>query len=236
MNKSRWMLYGALLLATVLPAWGAQPCPARGLPQRINIEYEAIATRSGLMLEGEATLELNHAAGLYTLTTVLTTAGVQWARQVSEGAIHADQLQPRRYSESRLRRADTSTVLDWQAKAVLFADGTRAPTRPGLQDRASALLHLSALQRAQPNAPALEFSVANLRRITTYRFIRHETSTLDLPLGPTEAVRYEYVDTDDGDQLEIWLAPQHCAVPVRIRSRDHRGQNIDQKARAVAVS
>ncbi len=234
MNKRGWMFCGVVLFAAALPVC-AQPCPPQGLPARVSIQYEANASRSGLSLQGEATLELNRIGTDYTLTTALSTSGLQWARQVSEGTVHAEQLRPRRYTESRLRRADTSTLLDWPAKKVTFADGTEAPAHPGLQDRASALLHLSVQQRAQPQAQAIEFSVASLRRISVFRFVRRETESLDLPMGSVQAVRYEYVDAADGDRLEVWLAPQHCSAPVRIRSRDHRGQDIDQKARAVAV-
>ena len=173
MNRRGWLCCGATLLAAALPVW-AQSCPPQGLPARVSIQYEANATRNGLSLQGESTLELNRIGAEYTLTTALSTSGLQWARQVSEGTVHAEQLRPKRYSESRLRRADTSTLLDWPAKKVTFADGTEAPAHPGLQDRASALLHLSAQQRAQPQAQAIEFSVDSLRRISVFRFVRRE--------------------------------------------------------------
>ena len=214
----------------------ASICPVQGVPTKVLIEYEASATRSGLSLQGEATLEFARTGSDYTLTTTLTAAGVQWAKQTSQGTVKAGALRPTRYSESRVRRAESSALFDWSAQKVMFPEGAEAALREGVQDRLSALLTLSQQQRKQPNVDAFDIAVASLRRISIYHFVRRETATLELPtpLGTVQAVRYEHAD-EDGDQLEVWLAPQRCALPVRVRSRDHRGQDIDQRARALVV-
>lgn len=217
----------------------AQNCPVQALPTRLTIDYEASAGRSGLSLGGEATLqfsrELRGESPTYVLTTHLNAAGVLTARQTSVGTVRAGHVRPDRYTEVRTRRPEASTAMDWSAHALTLADGTSSPLPPTLQDRASAFIHLMVLHRTQPEVSAYEFPVASLRRVAPHRFVRKEATPLDVPLGVVDAVRYEHLDAEGGDHLEVWLSPQYCGAPVRIRLRDHRGQDIEQRARSVVL-
>lgn len=238
--KNRWAKHAAqlgliLLLAVFDSRVYAEECARGALPGHFSIQYEANARRGALSLDGEATLEFKREGPQYTLNTTLTATRLLWLKQVSEGTVLSGALRPQHYRETRTRRDPAEVKLDWPSRKVTFVDGTHVPTRTGLQDRASAFLQLSLLHRAQPKSTSIEFAVASLRHINVYRFARKETVQLDLPMGTLEAVRYERQAEEGEDRLELWLAPAHCALPVRIRLRDARGQDIDQRARSVTM-
>ncbi|HRK57865.1 MAG TPA: DUF3108 domain-containing protein, partial [Burkholderiaceae bacterium] len=218
------------LLSLGVVGVAAQPvCEAGQLPAHIEIAYDAHAQRGRwFSLAGEVQLLWQREGDArYALASLLTSAGMQWLAQRSEGLIvtHASPanevwLRPQRYSEQRAWRQAQHTQIDWAAGTVVLGDSVQASTQPGMQDRISALMQLSLHFRRQPDAPTVEFAVASRSRVARYRFVRHESGPIKLPMGQVEAVRFERVD-DDGDAIEVWLAPAHCALPVRVRWRDH---------------
>lgn len=235
MSKSIFRLGWVLLCAALHAYVHAEECARGALPEHFSIEYEASARRGPLALDGEATLEFKREGQQYSLNTALTATRLFWLKQVSEGTVLSGALRPQHYVETRTRRDPAEVKFDWHSHKVSFSDGSHAPTRTGVQDRASAFLQLSLLHRAQPKANSIEFGVASLRHINAYRFARRETAALELPLGTVEAVRYERIVEEGEDKLELWLATAYCALPVRIRLRDSRGQDIDQQARRVTM-
>jgi hypothetical protein len=227
----RWFVLGLGALA----AWpasfvaSARECVGNEPPPAFVALYEAKASRGALAVDGEVALDFKRNGDQYTLTSKMEAVGY-FSEQESRGRVAGATLLPSRYREMRSRRAEASATIDWPAHRVSFSDGSEAPTRPALQDRLSLLVQLSAALRAKPDADTLVFEVASVKHIGAYRFERRGPETLRLPAGTIETIRFERVD-DQNDRLEVWLAPARCALPVRLRLRDHRGTEVDQRLR-----
>lgn len=245
LRRRAWAVWwlGWLLGVGSAGAFAQPTCGVGQLPAHLEIAYDAHAQRGRwFSLAGEVRLLWQREGDArYTLASLLTSAGMQWLAQRSEGLIvshmpPADEvwLRPQRYSEQRAWRQAQHTQIDWAAGTVVLEDSVQASTQPGMQDRISALMQLSLRFRQQPDAPAIEFAVASRSRVARYRFARHESGSIKLPMGEVEAVRFERVD-DDGDAIEVWLAPAHCALPVRVRWRDHKGYVVEQWARSLKM-
>lgn len=209
----------------------AANCPASTAPAPFVAHYAVHASRGALALDGEATLAFRRDGNDYAVTLSTNAAGSLSSTQESRGALGDGVLIPAIYSESSNRRAASSTVIDWRERRVAFADGSQAPTREALQDRASLVVQLATAWRARPDAAVLEFPVASVRRISMYRFVRRGTERLELPAGTVDAARFERIDDGGEDHFDVWLAVAYCALPVRMRLRDHRGYEIDQRLR-----
>jgi hypothetical protein len=225
----------AIVLAAMAVAVGARAaeCGPTGVPSPFIAHYDVKASRGVFSLEGEATLEFKRSGNDYTVTNSMNAAGLLSSRQESFGALGDGIMIPVRYVESSSRRAAAHTAIDWRERRVTFADGSHAQARATLQDRASVVLQAALALRARPDVTVLEYPVASLRRVSLYRFERRETEKLDTSIGSIEAVHFERIDSDGGDRLDVWLAPTHCGVPLRIRLHDHRGLQVDQRVRDV---
>lgn len=231
MNSCIGFGIAAVALAAVAAAASAADCPANTAPAPFTAHYAVHASRGMLALDGDTTIAFARNGNEYRLTMSTNASGLLSSRQESRGAIGDGVLIPVHYSESSNRRGASSATIDWRERRVTFADGSEAPTRVALQDRASLIVQLASAWRARPEAAALEFAVVSLRRVSAYKFVRRGTERLDLPAGAVDAERFERVDHSGDDHFDVWLARTHCALPVRMRLRDHRGYEIDQRLR-----
>ena len=226
---SRLAVLGIAACSALAATANAAECLVQPVP--FTAHYAVHASRGLLALDGDATVRFARSGNDYTLTSSMNAAGLLSSRQESRGALSDAGLVPVRYSETASRRATMSLSIDWRERRVTFADGTEASAKAALQDRASLMVQLALAARAQPQAQMLEFQVAGLRRISTYKFVRRGSERLELPAGTIDAERFERIDEHEDDHFDVWLAPAHCGFPVRIRLRDHRGHDIDQRLR-----
>jgi Protein of unknown function (DUF3108) len=228
----------APLLWLLAPGAQAQAptCP-RGddWPAKIRLEYEATASRGPLSISGESVLLFERSGTSYTIS-VETDSAIYQARQTSRGTVERSGLQPVEYVESRTRRPTQTTTFDWKTKRVSFsaAPEVSVETQPGLQDRASLMLHLVWRQRRGTD-PSFEVPVAGSRRVSPYRFTRHGVENVKVPVGVIEAVKVERPGDDDHDRIEAWLGSGWCGLPVRIRYTERRGGVIDHRMRAARI-
>jgi hypothetical protein len=229
----------APLLGLIAPlAFAEAPACPRGdeWPTTIRLEYDVTASRGPLSLNGDSVLLFERHGTSYTITIETTAAAFYHARQTSRGTIEPGGLRPTEYVESRTRRPTQTTTFDWKANRVLFsaAPDASAQTQPGLQDRASLLLHLAWRQRSHID-PAIEVPVSGSRRVSLYRFKRDGSEKVKVPVGEIETVRVERPGDDDHDRIEAWLGKGWCGLPVRIRYTDRHGGVIDHRMRSARI-
>lgn len=249
--SERRRLLQALGALALLPAArsraqvGAAPgCDAATpLPPRFQLDYVAQAARGMLTLDGENELRFDvtpdGARSRYAARSI-TRSVLFSAEQRSSGELRFESgrvlLIPQEYVERSGRREPRRTRIDWQTQQVSFSANAEggAPTQPRLQDRLTLLLQVGQVLRARAADAGGELAlpVAGARHITTYRLALRGGESLDLPIGRLETVKLERPLTRDDDGLEIWVAPQLCWLPVRIRFTDDRGQVIQNQLRA----
>jgi uncharacterized protein DUF3108 len=235
--------YARLLCAPLLGLFAhvafaqAPACPhGDEWPAKIRLEYVATASRGPLSINGDSVLLFERSGTSYTITIETNAAAVYHARQTSRGTVEPGGLQPAEYVETRTRKPTQTTTIDWKTKRVSFsaAPEVSAETQPGLQDRASLLLHLAWRQRSHIDATS-EVPVTGSRRVAMYRFTRNGSEKVKVPVGEVETVKVERPGDDDHDRIEAWLGKGWCGLPVRIRYTDRHGGVIDHRMRAARI-
>lgn len=228
----------AACLAAILPATGAAEldCGADApLAASVRLEYAVTATRSVLSLAGDGVFEYRRQGDSYTIDSSVAAVGIFEAQQSSSGSVRPDGLVPHKFTQRSSRRAPRSIDFDWAARRVSFSHtGASEPTRPHMQDRLSLMIQLAWRQRKEPRATEFELPVAGPRHVATFVFKKsHGDETLTLPAGRFEAVKFERHKETSDDELEVWLAPALCSLPVRLRFTDDKGLVIEQQLSAV---
>jgi hypothetical protein len=77
--------------------------------------------------------------------------------------------------------------------------------------------------------------VAGHRRTSQYVFTARGAEIVSLKAGRFETVKFERRKEGSDESLEVWLAPELCSLPVRLRFTDEKGTVIEQQLRAVRV-
>jgi len=200
----------------------------------VRLEYAVTATRSVLSLSGDGAVVFRRQGDEYSMESTLQALGIFEAHQASGGSVRGDGLVPREYSQRSSRRPQRRVSFDWAARRVSFGDGgSIEPTRPQMQDRLSMVLQLAWRHRNEPRLRRVEFPVAGLRHTSDYVFNYQGTETLTVPAGRYETVKFERHKEDGDDALEVWLAPELCSLPVRLRFTDDKGLTVEQQLRAL---
>jgi hypothetical protein len=236
MNRA---LHAALCagLAAAMPAAGAAElvCGAQApLDSSFRLEYAVTASRSVLSLAGDGLFEYRRQGDSYRIESSVVAAGIFEAQQASTGSVRADGLVPRRFTLRSSRREPRSIDFDWAARRVSFSHtGGSEPTQPRMQDRLSLMMQLAWRHRSDPGLAAIEMPVAGPRHVSTYVFKGEGAETVTVPAGRYDTAKFERRKEAGDDELEVWLAPALCSLPVRLRFTDDRGLVIEQRLSAV---
>ena len=207
-------------LAQAPPAGAGLPLYRTRVPPSFALGYELRrgASRGSAelqwRLEGdryEAQLD-NHLAGR-TATVWRSTGGFDDAG-----------LAPARHTDQRQGRGSHAANFQREAGLVSFS-GPRleVPLPAGVQDRVSWLVQLAAIGAAEPalmspGATISLFVVGARGDADVWTFTAIDTEVLELPGGPTPAVRLLREPARAWDtRVEVWLAPELHYLPVRAR-------------------
>ena len=181
-------------------------------------------------------LELN--AGLDLLLTSVTLY-----QSVSEGQITQAALQPRILSEKRRGRSETATHFDRSGATVTFSSSNKTlALHSGAQDRASVLLQLAALGKADPGwfqaGRRFRIQVAEDRDAMDFVFEVVEETTLKTSAGTYRCwhLRRPPLAGKYNSALDIWLAPDLHWLPVQIRNTESNGAVTTQTLRSTEWS
>ena len=155
--------------------------------------------------------------------------------QESRGTLTDEGLQPEHFSVRRGRVERTESAdFDWpSARATVSADGSSRDwvLRAGAQDQLSVLHQMSLLL----SAPPLSVMVTNGRRFfdMAIEIVGHEAVETGLGFVQTIHVRSQR----EGDfRMDVWFAPDYGNLPVKVRMRDRRGEEMEQVLAAMKVS
>ncbi|WIM06774.1 MAG: DUF3108 domain-containing protein [Candidatus Nitricoxidivorans perseverans] len=208
-----------------VPPWAAGAATGR-------IRYIVYYGENGFMI-GEAIHEWRLEAGRYFLRSTAEPKGLAALRgrtrsQSSEGDITADGLRPRTFRDQREGREAETVSFDWENNRAAFAGGRgEGILPPGAQDMLSVFYQLA----WRGGRRTTEIPVATTSRIgrSTFEWIGEET--LDLPAGPVATLHLRARAGDNAvESTEVWLAPAHGGLPVKIRHTDRKGDTYDQVA------
>lgn len=209
---------------------------AFSLPPSAALDYSIKAKQSGLDVQGQGLVNWTATKTSYRVTTETRAMLLGKILETSsEGGIDAYGLAPERFIEKRLRRDPSTTTFNREQNKITFTQSSDSfPLQGGEQDRAGITWQLVAIARA--NAAKMTagsqwtFFVAGPRDAEQWTFKVIGREKIRTPQGETNAVHIfrEPPPDDQGQKLDIWLAPSMEWYPVRLKFTDPNGDYIEQ--------
>jgi len=192
-------------------------------PQRVEIGYEI--ARDGSVL-AEVSQRLEHDGRSYRLTEVWKGKGMLSLRgeatRLSQGAVVADGLRPRKFEDQRAGRETRRAEFDPSARTATLLR----------QDQLSLIWTFA----FAPPRDAVTASVADGKRVTSYTYQVAGRERVKTPAGDFDALKLAKRRVNPQDKItEIWLAVDRQYIPVRILVIDKDGRRLDQLATKISA-
>ena len=156
--------------------------------------------------------------------------------RTSTGQITRNGLEPTRFGDKV--RSEVAAHFEYAKGKVVFSANTPdAPLLPGAQDELSIFMQLSAMLAGEPAKfpPRTEvpFQAVGPKSSELWVFVVGEAEQLILPGGTVRAVKLSRARRGEYDaNVDVWLAPEHNYLPLRIRLTYLNGDFADQQWRA----
>ena len=217
---------------------GAAPPPPVRVPAPTRLVFDVSGQAKQLGYHARAELLWQHDGQRYEARQEISAFLVGSRTQRSVGHLTAQGLAPEKFSDKS--RSEQAAHFDQARGRVTFSANTPdAPVGRGAQDRLSVFIQLGAMLAAAPGgfAPGTQITVTTVsaRAADRWTFTVEATETLDLPAGPTPALKLLRLPRKDYDQkAELWVAPALNYLPVRIRLTQANGDFADLLLRSSA--
>ena len=220
----------AALLAPAIAATAAAP-PA---PQSISASYNVLRN-GGHVAVMQETFEA--ADGRYRIVSETHAVGLlvllapQPLRVTSNGRLTGTGLVPLHFegkrgdSDPRQVRAD----FDWesaQLKVLRSGRNEVLPLPPGTQDQLSIMYQFMFV--APDGTRELHLSRTTGRRLERHHYTVRTGVEIDTPMGRMMTVHLVRQHTAEESGVEIWLAPQHRYLPMKMLIQDDDGARYEQ--------
>ena len=227
MNRAAWLT--AALIAVAIPCTAATP-PA---PQAIFASYDVLWNGGRVAVMNE-TFEAKD--GGYRIVNESQAVGLlamfvrEPLRMVSSGQLIASGLRPLHFEgkrgddDPRQVRAD----FDWQAGQLAITYRGRTETLklpPATQDLLSSMYQFMFLEPEKLRR--LELSMTNGRKLDHYLYAVRAGVEIETPLGRMATVHLVKQHRPDETGGEVWLAPQHHYLPVKVVILEENGSRFE---------
>lgn len=225
----RWLRPALVLLA--LAGSGTAAAPA---PRAVSASYNVYLNGGHVAVMNE-TFEAKDDS--YRIVSESRAVGLlalfekQPLRFVSSGRLTASGLRPLHFEGKRgeTDRRQVRAEFDWQAVQLTITHHGRTetvPLPPGTQDRLSFMYQF--MFHAVEKRQRLELHMTNGRKLDDYRYTVHPDVEIDTPLGRMTTLHLVKQRGPEEDGTEIWLAPQHHYLPVRMLVLENDGARYEQ--------
>ncbi len=227
----------ACMTLFVVSAWAFADTVAT-VPPSADLSYSVKAEYNGLALNGDSSIRWKASSANYSIKNEAKVSLFGKLLEAdSNGRLDAKGLIPEKYTEKRLRKAQTTTLFDYANHIVTFRAGKTAPLNETVQDRASIVWQLATAAKADPDrivpGATLTFPVAGRSKIGPWTFKVVKTDELVTPIGTIKAV--ELARNDRKKQtMHVWLSPDHDWYPVQILFDEEGGLKLMQTIRNIA--
>ncbi|MBV7457179.1 DUF3108 domain-containing protein [Acidovorax sp. sif1233] len=217
---------------------GAPPPPVR-IPAPTRLAFDVSGQAKKFAYNARAELLWQHDGSRYEARQEVSAFLVGSRIQRSVGAITAQGLLPEKFSDKS--RSEQAAHFDHAKGRVTFSANTpEAAVGPGAQDRLSLFIQLGAMLAADPGrfVPGTQVTITTVSARTADRwtFTVEGPETLDLPAGPTPALKLLRLPRKDYDQkAELWVAPALNYLPVRIKLTQANGDFADLLLRSTGA-
>ncbi|MES2015264.1 MAG: DUF3108 domain-containing protein [Pseudomonadota bacterium] len=206
------------------PVKALRPRYRTSLPPAAQLSYDVLRTDAdGARHAGQASLDWRHGGGRYQLA--LHSEAMDTA---SEGATGRGGLVPRTLTSRRGGKAGTATHFNARQGRITFsASEASVPMAPGTQDKASVLMQLAAIARADSRqlGRAIALPVGADKEAGVLRLELVGQEQIETGMGPLLAWHWSQPVAPGSyrARLDVWLAPGHEWYPVQLRSTEANG-------------
>ena len=214
---------------------GAPPPPVR-MPAPTRLAFDVSGQAKKFAYSARAELLWQHDGNRYEARQEISAFLVGTRTQRSVGTVTEQGLLPEKFSDKS--RSEQAAHFDYAKGRVTFSANTpEAAAGPGVQDRLSLFIQLGAMLAADPGrfVPGTQITLTTVsaRSADRWTFTVEGPETLDLPAGPTPALKLLRLPRKDYDQkAELWVAPGLGYLPVRIKLTQANGDFADLLLRA----
>jgi Protein of unknown function (DUF3108) len=193
-------------------------------PSRLTIAYKMTSN----VADGVADFSWKRNGGQYEIDSTIQPTGLIASmfagtfRQTSRGDVTADGIAPTFFSMQRGEaQADTAEFkrASSELKIIKHGETHLMPLPERMQDMQSFLFQMA------HDAPALgtdagariTVNVTNARKVYQYKFFRVGEETLETRMGPMTTIHLKSESSNPEDVYEVWLAPNHFYMPVKLK-------------------
>lgn len=220
-----------LVCAAAALAVGVQTAHAGDVPKRVEIVYRVSI---GSLKIGEGHDLLEHDGKTYKIVSEAKTTGIAAALyrlnivRESRGRITAKGLLTESYSEVRNGKPKRSARFDWEKRQAQLIDGehqqsVELPEHTWDNTSLGYNFAFAGLETAPFSA-----NLTDGRRITHYDYRIVGKESLDTELGKMDTIHVQKIQPpDDKRGFDVWVAPAHHNLPVRIRYSEKDGTVFD---------
>jgi len=211
--------------------WAAAPAP-----HTVSASYSVSANGAHVAVMNETFESRN---GSYRIVSESVPVGALALFQkpvmvVSSGQVTADGLRPERFEGRRPGGRDGREVkaeFDWQGERLTYSHDGKSETvalPAATQDRLSAMYQF--MYHGFDGRQRLEVAMTDGRRLTHHQYVVTPNVEIDTPLGRMTTMHLVKQTEPDGTGTEIWLAPRHHFLPVKMVIRESNGARYEQIA------
>ncbi|NHZ88409.1 DUF3108 domain-containing protein [Massilia sp. CCM 8733] len=233
-------------VAEVPPPEPVKPALKVSLPPSAELNFDVARTdRDGGTWSGLSTISWKQAAGAYKLSMEASVsvllARLNLVLLNSEGTVGAGGIVPRITTEKRRGKSQTATHFGGPDGKITFSASERSyPMVPGAQDKATFLMQLAAIGRADSAqfASGVELFVGEEKDANPFGFVLVGQDNINTPMGPLATWHLARPPRPGAynSRLDIWLAPAHNWYPVQIRNTESNGSVTTQTIRKILIT
>ena len=233
-------------VAEAPPPEPAKPALKVSLPPSAELNFDVARTdRDGGTWSGVSTISWKQAGGAYKLSmeasVSVLVARVNLVLLNSEGSVGPSGIVPRLTTEKRRGKSQTATHFGGADGKITFSASERSyPMVPGAQDKATFLMQLAAIGRADSAqfASGVELFVGEEKDANPFGFVLVGQENINTPMGPLATWHLARPPRPGAynSRLDIWLAPAHNWYPVQIRNTESNGSVTTQTIRKILIT
>lgn len=212
-----------------ISAWACAAAQAAP-PARAEIDYDVLRNGSAM---AEVVDRFEHDGKSYRLVEKWRGKGLfallGGITRTSSGTLGSGALRPLEYSDVRTGRDPARATFDWAHRTLTLESNGKTHTEALPAHAQDKLSMLYAFAFDVPGTAPVPVSAADGKGVSHYVFQAAGRQKIDTPAGEFDALRLvKHKDGPDDRGTEIWLAPDHGYLPIRILLTDKDGTRIDQ--------
>ena len=206
-------------------------------PQPVKFQYDVVGESKGLRFNASGELLWQHDSVNYQMKLDISHMLLGSRIQTSVGQLGPQGLQPKRFGEKN--KQELAAHFEREKGQVVFsANSTPQALQVAAQDRLSLFAQLAALLAGSPElrqpGQQLSFQIVSSKSAELWSFQVADSELLNLPAGKLTALKVSRLPLQNHDQTaDMWLAPAHGYLPVKVRIAQSNGDVFEQSLRKV---